>query len=209
MQDFLGSEMEHFISCIGGFSTEPPGSLNIIYVQSYHFGVWPEWALCSVFVFLYMSRVYWRRHHLEENTAEKLPACNGNKRGGKMGQNANKLISHWEALGFMFKSLRDCVTPKQEHSVIVLLLSVFADCSCCCLSPQFSHRSQVAHLSCVACLPCFSTEWSCNCTEMRPTKFQRSNDNENDHKCLFIYWQARGNNSSGFVWRSQVWKSDF
>lgn len=52
--------------------------------------------LCVLYLwFLYMSRCLLTEiHHLEENTAEKLQACNGNKRGGKMGQNANKLISH-------------------------------------------------------------------------------------------------------------------
>ena len=154
--------------------------------------------LCVLYLwFLYMSRCLLTEiHHLEENTAEKLQACNGNKRGGKMGQNANKLISHWEAWD-------SCLNRLETVSHRSAALRVFLQTALLLPVSQFSRRSQVAHLSCVACLPRFSTEWSCNCTEMRPTKFQRSNDNENDHKCLFIYWQARGNNSSGFVWRSQ------
>lgn len=94
------------------------------------------------------------------------------------------------------------VSKNTAHVIVLLLCACFCRlCPCCCLPVSSLFTGDTPSLCCF--LPCFSTEWSCNCTEMRPTKFQRSNDNENDHKCLFTYWQARGNNSSGFVWRSQ------
>ena len=79
-----------------------------------------------------------------------------------------------------------------QHAPLFCFLCVFRfiillDCALAPPAlPVFSILTWVTHLSCVACLPRFSTEWSCNRTEMRPAKFQRSNDNENDHRCLCI-----------------------
>lgn len=102
--------------------------------------------LCVLYLwFLYMSRCLLTEiHHLEENTAEKLQACNGNKRGGKMGQNANKLISHWEAWDSCLNRLETVSHPSKNAARVTVLLPCACFCRppCCCLSPSFlaAHR---------------------------------------------------------------------